>query len=240
MTNLEKLRRLLGLMFRLNQAGCTSGSDRILHEKRGEIAHLVDQGLLSQVEAALGKGFSGATSSEVFGHLLVFFRRYYAEGDFTPLRRYHEAVHRTHDDEDVKLHWASADQYYVQGMEKSPRQSGRNTLDCFIHKDLGGFLRHELDVYIKNEVMNLDALERDVSATSALHVRQIKVLRSIAQQVIQILEHVEHVKKQLCFFASASLPGPGHRLLPGVVLRSPARLLRRPCQDDRRHAYLWR
>jgi adenine-specific DNA-methyltransferase len=34
--------------------------------------------------------------------------------------------------------------------------TARNTFDYFIHKDLGGFLRRELDFYIKNEVMHLD------------------------------------------------------------------------------------
>ncbi|MCV5714137.1 hypothetical protein OFN39_33500, partial [Escherichia coli] len=33
--------------------------------------------------------------------------------------------------------------------------TARNTFDYFIHKDLGGFLRRELDFYIKNEVMHL-------------------------------------------------------------------------------------
>jgi phytoene dehydrogenase-like protein len=31
---------------------------------------------------------------------------------------------------------------------------GKNSADYFIHKDLGGFLRRELDFYIKNEVMH--------------------------------------------------------------------------------------
>ncbi len=35
----------------------------------------------------------------------------------------------------------------------------RNTMDYFIHKDLGGFLRRELDFYIKNEIMRLDDIE---------------------------------------------------------------------------------
>ena len=34
----------------------------------------------------------------------------------------------------------------------------RNSFDYFIHKDLGGFLRRELDFYLKNEVLNLDDL----------------------------------------------------------------------------------
>ena len=37
--------------------------------------------------------------------------------------------------------------------------TARNTMDYFIHKDLGGFLKRELDFYIKNEVMRLDDIE---------------------------------------------------------------------------------
>lgn len=40
-----------------------------------------------------------------------------------------------------------------------------NTFDYFIHKDLGGFLRRELDFYIKNEVMHLDDVQERDSTT---------------------------------------------------------------------------
>src|SRR5690606_5546400 len=55
----------------------------------------------------------------------------------------------------------------------------KNTADYFIHKDLGGFLRRELDFYIKNEVMHLD----DVQNASAFadiekNLRMIQCLRS--------------------------------------------------------------
>ena len=39
--------------------------------------------------------------------------------------------------------------------------TARNTFDYFIHKDLGGFLRRELDFYLKNEVMFLDDLNTE-------------------------------------------------------------------------------
>ncbi|WP_419861784.1 SNF2-related protein [Candidatus Palauibacter sp.] len=45
------------------------------------------------------------------------------------------------------------------------RYTARNTFDYFIHKDLGTFLRRELDFYIKNEVMHLDDLD-DVSTAA--------------------------------------------------------------------------
>ncbi len=47
--------------------------------------------------------------------------------------------------------------------------TARNTFDYFIHKDLRGFLRRELDFYIKNEVMRLDDIEdEDCAARRAV------------------------------------------------------------------------
>src|SRR5690625_8013484 len=37
----------------------------------------------------------------------------------------------------------------------------RNTFDYFIHKDLGGFLRRELDFYIKNEILFIDDINNE-------------------------------------------------------------------------------
>jgi adenine-specific DNA-methyltransferase len=41
--------------------------------------------------------------------------------------------------------------------------TARNTFDYFIHKDLGDFLRRELDFYIKNEVVHLDDIESETA-----------------------------------------------------------------------------
>jgi adenine-specific DNA-methyltransferase len=53
------------------------------------------------------------------------------------------------------------------------RYAARNTFDYFIHKDLSGFLRRELDFFIKNEIMYLDDVESDtaprVELTSSLN-----------------------------------------------------------------------
>jgi superfamily II DNA or RNA helicase len=60
----------------------------------------------------------GALENEVFSHLASFFRRYYNEGDFISLRRYKEGVYAIpYEGEEVKLHWANADQYYVKSSE---------------------------------------------------------------------------------------------------------------------------
>src|SRR5580765_5256085 len=59
-----------------------------------------------------------AIESEVFSHLYEFFRRYYSEGDYLSLRRYKEGVYAIpYEGEEVKLHWANADQYYIKSSE---------------------------------------------------------------------------------------------------------------------------
>ncbi|MCC7314056.1 MAG: site-specific DNA-methyltransferase [Planctomycetes bacterium] len=251
-----------------------------------------------------------ALENEVFSHLFSFFRRYYSEGDFLSLRRYKEGVYAIpYEGEEVKLHWANADQYYVKSSEafkdytfriesgkrvrvhlvaattehgtnrppagkerrfvlaaKEPlkEESGelfirfeyrltdgkdkqedlnkaaieailktpgfdrwthdlnrfvpknkkddpdctviekhlsqytkKNTFDYFIHKDLGGFLRRELDFFIKNEVMHLDDIEHETSARVEQYLSQIKVIRRIASQIIRFLEQLETFQKRL-------------------------------------------
>ncbi|MFO0807580.1 MAG: site-specific DNA-methyltransferase [Gemmataceae bacterium] len=248
-----------------------------------------------------------ALENEVFSHLFNFFRRYYSEGDFISLRRYKEGVYAIpYEGEEVKLHWANADQYYVKSsetfrdytfvvaggkrvrvhlvaasteqdnnkaaqgkerrfvlaanplseengelfirfeyrtcegkekqddlnkqaidavlktpgfehwaqelgklaptenrkdrtvLEKHLRQyTARNTFDYFIHKDLGSFLRRELDFFIKNEVMHLDDIEHESAPKVEQYLSQIKVIRSIAHKIIQFLEQLENFQKKI-------------------------------------------
>jgi adenine-specific DNA-methyltransferase len=249
-----------------------------------------------------------ALENEVFSHLFNFFRRYYSEGDFISLRRYKEGVYAIpYEGEEVKLHWANADQYYVKSTEyfrdytftmpsgkrvrvhlvaasteqdnkkeaagkerrfmlcsedalcerdgelfirfeyrlddgkkkqdvlnketldrvfttegfdnwiqelqrlapteKNPSRTllekhltqytARNAFDYFIHKDLGSFLRRELDFYIKNEVMHLDDIEHESAPRVEQYLSQIKVIRLIAGKVVQFLEQLENFQKKL-------------------------------------------
>jgi len=213
-----------------------------------------------------------AVEADVYNHLTNFFSRYYDDGDFISQRRYKDGVYAIpYEGEEVKLHWANADQYYVKTSEyfkdytfktmhgetvhfklieaetemdnnkakekrffqlyiekpfevidgelfvyveyKASEYSGktaqarhitdiveafatvltqpeyipfaaimtvtdnktllerhlnrytaRNTYDYFIHKDLGKFLRRELDFYIKNEVIYLDDIDEQDEA----------------------------------------------------------------------------
>ncbi len=73
----------------------------------------------------------------------------------------------------------------------------RNTHDYFIHKDLGKFLRRELDFYIKNEVMHLDNIENESAPRVEEYLSKIKVIRQIAHKIIDFLAQIEDFQKKL-------------------------------------------
>ncbi len=278
-----------------------------------------------------------ATEADVYDHLYRFFRRYYSNGDFLSRRVYKDSVYALpYQGEEVKLHWANADQYYIKtdeylrnyafrlrpndeadpmrvrfrlrdaaegehdnvkplpsakrvftlhagdfvresvgeqgpelvldfcyrpatlgdwpradrdGKKKPPRQkdllaaadkrilerlaedpalgpwaaeldrrhtrangqtadysrlrghleryAARNTTDYFIHKDLGGFLRRELDFYIKNEVMRLDDIEHETASRVEQYLSKIRAIRRVAGKVIDFLAQLEDFQKRL-------------------------------------------
>lgn len=117
-----------------------------------------------------------------------------------------KAVETVLADADVKARWL------VLGnrapTEKSPQRTllekyltdytTKNTADYFIHKDLGGFLRRELDFYIKNEVMNLDDVQNaGAIADIEKNLRMIQCLRAIALELISFLAQLEDFQKKL-------------------------------------------
>jgi len=60
----------------------------------------------------------GSIENEVFDNLYNFFRRYYDKGDFLSKRVYKPGVYAIpYEGEEVKLHWANSDQYYVKTSE---------------------------------------------------------------------------------------------------------------------------
>ena len=251
-----------------------------------------------------------ALQNEVFSHLVTFFSRYYDNGDFISKRRYKDNTYAIpYNGEEVKLHWANADQYYIKSSEyfrdysfvlptsrrkvhfvlkdasteqnnnktannmerrfalykpetegepfyevngdelnifftyelmpkgtkqndlmaeafksiknvvpmefselltvKSPTDknanrtllekhltdyTAKNSFDYFIHKDLGGFLRRELDFYIKNEVMLLDDLDVQ-HIESQLNI--IKAIKLVGEKIIRLLAQLEDFQKKL-------------------------------------------
>lgn len=248
---------------------------------------------------------------EVFSHLVTFFSRYYDGGDFLSKRRYKDNTYAIpYNGEEVKLHWANSDQYYIKTSEyfrdytfvlptsrkkvhfvlkdasteqnnnraannmerrfalwepenegdhvievtaegdlniyftyelmpKATKQkdllvaaleavtplvptdfeelltvkmptkdnsnrtllekhltdyTAKNSFDYFIHKDLGGFLRRELDFYIKNEVLHIDDLDPQ-HINSQLSV--VKAIKQVGQKIIQMLAQLENFQKKL-------------------------------------------
>jgi len=76
--------------------------------------------------------------------------------------------------------------------------TAKNMADYFIHKDLGDFLRRELDFYIKNEVMHLDDVQHaGAFADIEKNLRMIQCLRAIALELIAFLAQLEDFQKKL-------------------------------------------
>lgn len=106
----------------------------------------------------------------------------------------------------VKTRWLALSQR--EPTEKNPTRTllekcltnytSKNNADYFIHKDLGGFLRRELDFYIKNEVMHLDDVQHaQAFADIEKNLRMIQTLRNIAQDIITFLAQLENFQKKL-------------------------------------------
>lgn len=82
----------------------------------------VDPSTLAKVQELKAKLTSAtpvdALEQEVYSHLANFFKRYYKDGDFLSLRRYKKDVYAIpYEGEEVKLHWANRDQYYIKTSE---------------------------------------------------------------------------------------------------------------------------
>ncbi|MDD9884274.1 MAG: site-specific DNA-methyltransferase [Gammaproteobacteria bacterium] len=261
------------------------------------------------------------TEADTYNHLCNFFSRYYDEGDFMSLRRYKgaskDAYSIPYNGEEVKLHWANADQYYIkttenyasyiftvgggkrrvrfeiaaadnekdtikeangkqrhfvlsnnfiaedrgelvvrfehrpltEGEKKKHPQNGvkrqasinaeteqriraklqgdwpnllltacpteadpqrtllgkhitvytaKNSFDYFIHKDLGGFLRRELDAFLKSDVLSIDNLTlADNPMVFIRSLAQLKAIKLVGDKIIDFLAQLENFQKQL-------------------------------------------
>ena len=72
--------------------------------------------------------------------------------------------------------------------------TAKNTFDYFIHKDLGGFLRRELDFYIKNEVLHIDDLDTQHIQSQ---LSQVKAIKGVGEKIIRMLAQLEDFQKKL-------------------------------------------
>ena len=270
----------------------------------------------AQDRAADGSRSRSSVEEAIYNHLLTFFSRYYEEGDFISKRRYSGSQRYAipYNGEEVYLHWANSDQYYVktdehfrnydwtrngvavhfrlrsanveqnnvrgvkrfflpisadaswdadaravtvpveyrplkaqeverygkrdqqkkineaaandipQRIGNAPadalaaltserhsngngpvshllyhlrRYTARNNADFFVHKDLSGFLHRELDFYLKNEVLNLDNLATAGENAAEGWFQQMRLIKAIGGQVIDLLAQIEDFQKTL-------------------------------------------
>jgi len=117
-----------------------------------------------------------------------------------------DAVNKVLNVANVKARWLDLSKR--EPTEKNPQRTllekcltdytTKNTADYFIHKDLGRFLRGELDFYIKNEVMRLDDVQNaEKFADIEKNLRLIQTLRAIALDLITFLAQLEDFQKKL-------------------------------------------
>jgi adenine-specific DNA-methyltransferase len=102
-----------------------------VRESFGDDALDAEGNLLKGQDLALGKEYlalreragkpksSPELEAGLFNHLYTFFSRYYDEGDFMSLRRYskRDKYAIPYNGEEVHLHWANSDQYYIKTAE---------------------------------------------------------------------------------------------------------------------------
>jgi adenine-specific DNA-methyltransferase len=82
-------------------------------------------------------------------------------------------------------------------MKHLTRFTRRNTSDFFIHKDLRGFLRRELDFFIKSQSLLLDELLAQEENLTHQHIQRARVVRDIGYKIIDFLAQVENFQKRL-------------------------------------------
>ena len=72
--------------------------------------------------------------------------------------------------------------------------TAKNTFDYFIHKNLGPFLRRELDFYIKNEVLHIDDLDTQHIQSQ---IATVKAIKGVGEKIIRMLAQLEDFQKKL-------------------------------------------
>ena len=80
--------------------------------------HIGQKYLRAQAAAEPGRSRQ-AVETDTYNHLYTFFSRYYQDGDFVSKRRYgrNQRYAIPYNGEEVYLHWANSDQYYVKTAE---------------------------------------------------------------------------------------------------------------------------
>ena len=118
--------RLLPQVTEILSVNGSSDVNKIEQELKEKIQQLKADGFdpdeaksVKELRAKLSASNSvDSLEQEVYSHLANFFKRYYKDGDFISLRRYKKDVYAIpYEGEEVKLHWANHDQYYIKSSE---------------------------------------------------------------------------------------------------------------------------
>lgn len=104
------------------------------------------------------------------------------------------------------------------------RYAAKNTRDFFIHKDLRGFLRRELDFFCKAEVVQLDDLEQLTTEHVQASLAKVKAIRALAHKIIDWLAQIEEFQKRLWLKKKFVLETSWCVTLDRVIDKAPALL----------------
>ncbi len=142
---------------------------------------------ISQLQQA---SLSGNTEEEIYDKLLTFFSRYYDEGDFISQRRYKDGVYAVpYSGEEVKLHWANNDQYYIKSSENY-RDYSFDLNSCSVI-----FLLTEAEVERDNNKESKKKVYVLIDENQDTNLKPIELIESIEEYIDENNE--KHEKKKL-------------------------------------------
>jgi adenine-specific DNA-methyltransferase len=127
------------------------------------------------------------TMNEIYYYLQEFFSKYYRKGFF------YDHINRIipYSGEQIFLQWVNTDQYYVKSLNIFS-SSGKDSLqDYFIHKDLKGSLKRELDFYTSNKILGFGDINELEMETIQISVKKARNFNKIAVQIIELLNQIE-------------------------------------------------
>jgi adenine-specific DNA-methyltransferase len=113
----ERMRRLVAELREEYGEDCIDGDGKLTTEVPNRSAKAKEyRQLWKAQQQAGGETDSAALEADIYNRLYDFFRRYYEDGDFLSLRRYGTADRYAvpYNGEEVLLHWANKDQYYIK------------------------------------------------------------------------------------------------------------------------------
>lgn len=73
----------------------------------------------------------------------------------------------------------------------------KNKSDYFIHKDLKGFFNRELDFFIKNEIMDINAIGTEEEKSVETYLNKVRVIKNVSKKIIEFLAQIEDFQKKL-------------------------------------------